>query len=56
MSARPAARCSNLPGRPPEGWAKDEAPGQIGKTLVFPPWFKDREEELRAGLEEAEFA
>ena len=40
----------------PEGWAKDEAPGEIGKTLVFPPWFKDREDELRAGLEEAEFA
>ena len=40
----------------PEGWARDEPPGQIGKTLVFPPWFKDREEELRAGLEEAEFA
>ena len=39
----------------PEGWAKDEAPGQIGKTLVFPPWFKDREAELRAGLEEANF-
>ena len=40
----------------PEGWARDEAPGEIGKTLVFPPWFKDREDELRAGLEEAEFA
>lgn len=40
----------------PEGWAKDEPPGQIGKTLVFPPWFKDREAELRAGLEEAVFA
>lgn len=39
----------------PEGWAKDEPPGQIGKTLVFPPWFKDREAELRAGLEEATF-
>ncbi len=39
----------------PEGWAKDEAPGEIGKTLVFPPWFKDREDELRAGLEEATF-
>lgn len=39
----------------PEGWAKDEAPGQIGKTLVFPPWFKDREAELREGLEAAEF-
>ena len=39
----------------PEGWAKDEPPGRIGKTLVFPPWFKDREDELRAGLEEANF-
>jgi len=39
----------------PEGWAKDEAPGQIGKTLVFPPWFKDREDELRSGLEQADF-
>lgn len=39
----------------PEGWAKDEPPGQIGKTLVFPPWFKDREDELRAGLEQTEF-
>ncbi|MBP6737512.1 MAG: glyoxalase, partial [Rhodobacteraceae bacterium] len=40
----------------PEGWAKDEPPGAIGKTLVFPPWFKDREAELREGLEQAEFA
>ena len=39
----------------PEGWAKDEAPGEIGKTLVFPPWFKDREAELREGLEQADF-
>lgn len=39
----------------PEGWAKDEPPGAIGKTLVFPPWFKDREAELREGLEQAEF-
>lgn len=39
-----------------EGWARDEPPGAIGKTLVFPPWFKDREDELRAGLEEAAFA
>lgn len=39
----------------PEGWAKDEPPGQIGNTLVFPPWFKDREDELRAGLEQTEF-
>jgi glyoxalase family protein len=39
----------------PEGWAKDEPPGETGRTLVFPPWFKDREEELRAGLEAADF-
>ena len=40
----------------PQGWARDEEPGEIGKTLVFPPWFKDREGELREGLEQAEFA
>ena len=40
----------------PEGWTKDEPAGSIGKTLVFPPWFKDREDELRAGLEQADFA
>lgn len=39
----------------PQGWARDEPEGAIGKTLVFPPWFKDREDELRAGLEEASF-
>jgi glyoxalase family protein len=39
----------------PEGWTKDEPAGSIGKTLVFPPWFKDRENELRAGLEQADF-
>lgn len=39
----------------PQGWARDEAPGEIGKTLVFPPWFKNREDELRAGLEQCEF-
>jgi glyoxalase family protein len=39
----------------PQGWARDEEPGSIGKTLVFPPWFKDREAELREGLEQAEF-
>ena len=38
-----------------EGWARDEPPGAIGKTLVFPPWFKDREDDLRAGLEQADF-
>jgi glyoxalase family protein len=39
----------------PEGWAKDEPVGHTGETLVFPPWFKDREDELRAGLEPATF-
>jgi hypothetical protein len=37
------------------GWASDEPPNAIGKTLVFPPWLKDREDELRSGLEQAEF-
>jgi glyoxalase family protein len=37
------------------GWAKDEPADAIGSTLVFPPWFKDREDELRAGLEPATF-
>ena len=39
----------------PEGWAKDESPGSIGKTLVFPPWFEDRRAEMVAGLEPANF-
>lgn len=39
----------------PEGWAKDEAPDAIGKSLVFPPWFEDRRAELMPGLEEAAF-
>lgn len=39
----------------PEGWAKDEPAGHTGETLVFPPWFKDREDELRAGLEDTTF-
>jgi glyoxalase family protein len=39
----------------PEGWAKDEPPGQIGTTLVFPPWFADRKSEMIAGLEPANF-
>jgi glyoxalase family protein len=38
-----------------QGWTIDEPPGSIGKTLVFPPWFKDREAELREGLEQADF-
>jgi glyoxalase family protein len=37
------------------GWALDEPPGKIGTTLVFPPWFEDRREELTAGLEPANF-
>jgi glyoxalase family protein len=37
------------------GWAKDEPADKIGTTLVFPPWFKDREDELRSGLEPATF-
>lgn len=39
----------------PKGWAMDEEPGQIGKTLVFPPWFADRKDEMVAGLEPATF-
>lgn len=37
------------------GWALDEPPGEIGTTLVFPPWFEDRKAELIAGLEPANF-
>ena len=40
----------------PEGWAKDEAPDAIGQTLVFPPWFADRKDEMIAGLEPANFS
>ncbi|MWB79023.1 glyoxalase [Pseudooceanicola sp. 216_PA32_1] len=40
----------------PEGWARDEPADAIGKTLVFPPWFEGKKEELMEGLEEAEFA
>ena len=39
----------------PEGWAKDEAPDAIGKSLVFPPWFESRRAEMEAGLEPANF-
>ena len=39
----------------PEGWAKDEPADAIGSTLVFPPWFADRKDEMVAGLEPAEF-
>lgn len=39
----------------PEGWAKDEPADAIGTTLVFPPWFADRKDELIAGLEPASF-
>lgn len=37
------------------GWALDEPADKIGSTLVFPPWFEDRREELIAGLEPANF-
>ncbi|MFN7089345.1 MAG: glyoxalase [Allorhizobium sp.] len=37
------------------GWALDEPADAIGSTLVFPPWFEDRREELIAGLEPANF-
>jgi len=39
----------------PEGWAKDEPADAIGTTLVFPPWFEDRRDEMVAGLEPADF-
>jgi glyoxalase family protein len=39
----------------PEGWAKDEPADAIGKSLVFPPWFADRQAEMEAGLEAASF-
>ncbi len=39
----------------PEGWAKDEPADAIGKTLVFPPWFADRQAEMEQGLEPANF-
>ena len=37
------------------GWALDEPADKIGTTLVFPPWFEDRKQELIAGLEPANF-
>ena len=37
------------------GWALDEPADKIGTTLVFPPWFEDRNQELIAGLEPANF-
>lgn len=39
----------------PEGWAKDEPADAIGQSLVFPPWFADRQAEMEAGLEPATF-
>jgi glyoxalase family protein len=39
----------------PEGWAKDEPADAIGQSLVFPPWFADRQAEMEAGLEPASF-
>jgi len=37
------------------GWALDEPADAIGSTLVFPPWFADRKDEMIAGLEPANF-
>ncbi|RAX41213.1 VOC family protein [Rhizobium tropici] len=37
------------------GWALDEPADRIGTTLVFPPWFENRRDELIAGLEPANF-
>ena len=39
----------------PGGWAMDEPADAIGKTLVFPPWFADRQAEMEDGLEPATF-
>lgn len=39
----------------PGGWAKDEPADAIGQTLVFPPWFADRQAEMEDGLEPANF-
>lgn len=39
----------------PKGWAMDEPADAIGKTLVFPPWFEDRKQEMIDGLEPATF-
>lgn len=33
------------------GWALDEPEGMTGQTLVFPPWFADRKQEMIDGLE-----
>ena len=37
------------------GWALDEPADAIGSTLVFPPWFADRKDEMVAGLKPANF-
>ena len=37
------------------GWALDEPADAIGSTLVFPPWFADRKDEMVRGLEPANF-
>jgi glyoxalase family protein len=39
----------------PGGWARDEPADAIGQTLVFPPWFADRQAEMEEGLEPANF-
>lgn len=51
----PAGALFELAWTCPGGWAKDEAPGAIGRSLVFPPWFEDRRAELMEGLERADF-
>jgi glyoxalase family protein len=35
----------------PAGWTVDEPAGMTGRSLVFPPWFADRKDEMVAGLE-----
>ncbi|SDN79449.1 glyoxalase [Ensifer sp. YR511] len=37
------------------GWAVDEPSDKIGSTLVFPPWFESRKDEIINGLEPAVF-
>ncbi len=35
----------------PESWAIDEAPDQLGREFMLPPWLEDRREELLGRLE-----
>jgi glyoxalase family protein len=37
------------------GLGQGRAADAIGKSLVFPPWFADRQAEMEAGLEPATF-